>query len=584
MAATKTNTGLVLNGNDFERDYTDFNINFYKRKGKWTIVNALDCVLELSRLSKFSEGFWEKAKSPLRFLKKELELTDMQCIILACMIESGTPESWRSLGTYFGLSRLTMMTYSEEIEALIPKGWLCRSTTYEEGRTYQAFGLVSGVVTALRKNKVFIPEKLDGLSLQEFIERLDLFFEGKDDPMSTQKQEVLEWLDIIIEKNLRLDLCKVLADITDPNEKLFFLMVLLDYCDYADSEGEGLYINNLSQRLPAHFFQKRFMQSVQNGELSVFKNHFVEFECIDGIINNERYLLTDLMKEKVLEGFVPSRNACQESQKRMDNYLIKQESIKAKDMYYNPNEETEIDRLTSLLDINKFEEVQTRLKEEGMRTGFACIFYGEPGTGKTETVLQLAKKTGRDIMQIDIARMRDKWVGETEKNIKKVFDRYRKMCHLMKTKPILFFNEADAIFGKRMETAESSVDKMNNAMQNIILQEMENLDGILIATTNLTGSLDPAFERRFLFKIEFKNPTNEVRSKIWKSMLGVYISEKDAMELAKKYNFSGGEIENIARKRSIDYIIEGVNPSIEKLKGYCENELLKKKNRVKVGF
>ena len=71
---------------------------------------------------------------------------------------------------------------------------------------------------------------------------------------------------------------------------------------------------------------------------------------------------------------------------------------------------------------------------------------------------------------------------------------------------------------------------------------------------------------------------------IRKSMLGVHISEEDAKELATKYNFSGGEIENIARKRAIDYIIEGVNPLIEKLKGYCENELLKKKNRVKVEF
>ena len=125
---------------------------------------------------------------------------------------------------------------------------------------------------------------------------------------------------------------------------------------------------------------------------------------------------------------------------------------------------------------------------------------------------------------------------------------------------------------------------MNNARENIILQEMENLDCILIATTNLTGSLDLVFERRFLFKIEFKNPTNEVRSKIWKSMLGTHINEEDALAMAMKYNFSDGGIENIARKRSIDYIIEGVNPSIEKLKGYCENELLKKRNRVKVGF
>lgn len=584
MASKKIQNEFVFNGNEFERDYSDFKIDWYKIKGKWKIVNALDCVLELSRQSKFSVNFWDKAKSPLRYLKKELGLSEMQCIIIACMVESGTPESWRSLGNYFGISRLTMMTYSEDIEALIPKGWLVRASTYEEGRHYQAFGLAHGVVTALRKNQVFVPEKLDGLSLQKFIERLELFFEDKDDPMNANKQEIMEWLDIFIEKNLHLDLCKILVEITELEEKLFFLMVLLDYCDYADSEGEGLYINNLTQRLPSHFFNKRLLYNIHNGELSVFKNHYVEFECIDGIVNNERFLLSEKIKDEVLEGFVPSRCKCQENQRKMDSFLVKQETIKEKNLYYNPDEQTEIDRLTSLLHVDRFEEVQNRLKEEGMRSGFACIFYGEPGTGKTETVLQLAKQTGRDIMQIDISSMRDKWVGETEKNIKKVFDRYRRMCHLKEVKPILFFNEADAIFGKRIENAESSVDKMNNAMQNIILQELENLDGILIATTNLSESLDPAFERRFLFKVEFKTPTDEVRGKIWKSMLGEHISEEEAEYLALKYNFSGGEIENIARKRSIDYIIEGVNPSIEKLKGYCDHELLKKRNRTKIGF
>ena len=97
---------------------------------------------------------------------------------------------------------------------------------------------------------------------------------------------------------------------------------------------------------------------------------------------------------------------------------------------------------------------------------------------------------------------------------------------------------------------------MENSTQNIILQEMDNLDGILIATTNLTCNLDSAFDRRFLFKVQFKNPETDVKAKIWRTMLK-RISESDALTLAKRYDFSGGQIENIARKQSIDYVLYG---------------------------
>ena len=126
--------------------------------------------------------------------------------------------------------------------------------------------------------------------------------------------------------------------------------------------------------------------------------------------------------------------------------------------------------------------------------------------------------------------------------------------------PIFFFNEADAIIKKRTKNMEHSVDKMDNAMQNIILQEIENLDGILIATTNLVSNLDKAFERRFLFKVEFRKPETEVKARIWRSMRKD-ISVDDARQQVSHYDFTGGQIENISRKRTIDYILSG-NPFV----------------------
>ena len=224
------------------------------------------------------------------------------------------------------------------------------------------------------------------------------------------------------------------------------------------------------------------------------------------------------------------------------------------------------------------------MKDSGFRCGFTCLFYGAPGTGKTETVLQLARKTGRDIMQVNISQIKSCWVGESEKNIKNIFDAYRERVKKSNLTPILLFNEADAIINKRLEGAQTAVNKMENSIQNIILQEMENLDGILIATTNLAGNMDKAFERRFLYKIKFEKPTIEARMNIWHTMMPA-LDENVTRTLATKYDFSGGQIENIARHYAINNILHGqTDNTIATLTSYCDNERLETKESRKIGF
>ena len=185
---------------------------------------------------------------------------------------------------------------------------------------------------------------------------------------------------------------------------------------------------------------------------------------------------------------------------------------------------------------------------------------------------------------LDVSKIKSKWVGESEKSVKGIFQMYKKLCASRPRVPILLFNEADAIFGKRNENPERSVDKMNNAMQNILLQGMEDLDGILIATTNLEGSLDPAFERRFIYKVKFDMPSKEQREKMWKSMIPE-LDDVQAGLLAKDYTFSGGQIENIARKSAVEYVLSGEEVSLPVLQKFCGEEMLQgKSHRNKIGF
>ena len=390
------------------------------------------------------------------------------------------------------------------------------------------------------------------------------------------------WIQQLAQANPHLPLCHEVLRFKDIHTQSLLLMIVFDYAQWADSEGEGLTLDTIDDLYPEDYECHGLRNKLREGSHELFLEGYIEHSCDDGVVDTERYKLTRKAKIELLSNYVPSKSKCKK--RPVDNRFLKRHSmIKEKPLFYNDTEQRQIQQLTSLLSQEKLSSAQMRLEELGMRKGFACLFYGAPGTGKTETVLQLARQTGRDIMQIDIAGLRDKFVGESEKNIKEVFTNYRDLCRHSEVMPILFFNEADAIINKRVENVEHSVDKMDNAMQNIILQELEDLEGILIATTNLTSNLDPAFERRFLFKVEFHKPDTDVKAQIWQAMLKD-ISTNDAHLLASRFDFSGGQIENIARKRAVDYVLYGHSASLDEIEDYCRAEMLNGKEHRRIGF
>ena len=565
---------------------SDIDEHDYKEPDAWTIITALNRVLDQARGSELTDEFWESVKNPLAYLRGELGMTDIQIVVLAILIEAGEPLSWKKMGNFLNVSRLQMMTYSEEIEEMVKKRWFTRRACYDMGRGYEGFALTYGVITALRHNQVFVPEKIDGLTEQQFVDKLESHIDKNLNDRNTNFRDDEEWMVQLCEANPHLPLCQeVLKFKDDIHIQSLLLMIVYDYAQWEGSDGEGLQFDTINDLYPEEFECDFMREHLRDGDHPLMICGYIEQKCTDGMANTEQYMLTTRAKTELLSAYRPSHRKCRRMQRRMENRFLKNhESIKEKPLFYNTNDQQQIDRLTSLLSTDNFPNIQKRLEEQGLRKGFACLFYGGPGTGKTETVLQIARQTGRNLMQVDIAGMRDKFVGESEKNIKAVFARYRDLCRNSEVAPILFFNEADALINKRTEHIEHSVDKMDNAMQNIILQELEDLEGILIATTNLTNNLDSAFERRFLYKVEFHKPDTDVKTKIWCSMLKD-ISPDDAHQLASHFDFSGGQIENIARKRTVDYILSGIVPSLKDLEAYCRAEQLNtKKEHKPVGF
>lgn len=567
---------------EFFSDNTDE--DNYKEPDTWTLITALDRVLDRARNSELNEDFWECCKNPINFLTEQLGLSKAQVVFLAVLVENGEPMSWRMFSNFLSCSRLSMMVYSEELDDMVDKRWLVRRGTRELGVCFEGYALANGVITALRHNKPFVPEKIDGLTEQEFVDKLESHIDKNMHDRHVEFKHDEEWMLGLCKANTHLPLCRDILELDDIHAQSLLLMIVFDYAQWADSDDEGLIFDTIDNIYPEDYECNGIRRQLRNGSHILIRLGYIENKCEEGIADAERFMLTKNTKEELLAEYKPTCSKVRNSRKN-NRYMKSFTSIKEKELFFNQSEQEQIDRLTSLLSQENLPSIQQRLEEQGMRKGFACLFYGGPGTGKTETVLQIARKTGRNIMQIDIAGLRDKWVGESEKNIKAVFANYKDLCKKSEVMPILFFNEADGIINKRTENVSHSVDKMDNAMQNIILQEIEDLEGILIATTNLTSNLDSAFERRFIFKVEFNKPATDVKAKIWSSMLK-NISDDDAQALASKFDFSGGQIENIARKRTIDFILSGEFADLKGIETYCRNELLEDKKKCKpiVGF
>lgn len=207
-----------------------------------------------------------------------------------------------------------------------------------------------------------------------------------------------------------------------------------------------------------------------------------------------------------------------------------------------------------------------------LKPGYRALLYGPPGTGKTLAATLLGKKNRMDVYRIDLSMIVSKYIGETEKNLARVFDLAENRNW------ILFFDEADALFGKRTSTNTSN-DRHANQEVAYLLQRIEDFPGIIILATNLRSNIDEAFSRRFQSVIYFPMPTKELRADLWRKMLPRQWLGKDADELiaiAAETELSGGSITNVVRRCAL-YLIKSEERILDKriLKEALQKEKMK---------
>jgi len=339
----------------------------------------------------------------------------------------------------------------------------------------------------------------------------------------------------------------------DEKEKRIFLALLKE--EYSGGEGQFRDMNTLIELISFDEYEKIKNRALLEDGARLITEDIIDYEEIlnmFGGVSRAFYL-----QEEVMQRIIHPKKEKKVTKLKLDALVQEQELFEylkvtttLDDVVLHPKTRETLNNVVKQVDKEVFKKLREwGIKDKRKTIDARIIFYGAAGTGKTMTAVSLAKTLKKPILSFDCSKILSMYVGESEKNVRKIFDDFKDLSAKAKVEPILLLNEADQFLSSRSEGQGSSADKMHNQMQNIFLEQIEKFEGILIATTNLLGNIDKAFSRRFNYKIEFKKPGKKQRLRLWQFMLpekADYTEDFDLEGLAK-YELTGGQINLIIK-------------------------------------
>ena len=339
----------------------------------------------------------------------------------------------------------------------------------------------------------------------------------------------------------------------DEREQRIFLALLKE--EYSGGEGQFRDMNTLIELISLDEYDKIRNRALLEDGSRLISDKIIDYEEIlnmFGGISRSFYL-----QEDVLQKIIHPNKKKKVTKLKLDKLIEEQEIFEylspttdLDDVVLHPKTREVLNTVIKQVDKDVFAKLKAwGIKDKRKGIDARIIFYGAPGTGKTMTAVSLAKTLKRPILSFDCSKILSMYVGESEKNVRKIFDEFKVLSKKAKVDPILLLNEADQFLSSRTQGAGSSADKMHNQMQNIFLEQIEQFEGILIATTNLLDNIDKAFSRRFNYKIEFKKPGRKQRKRLWHFMLPENADYDEALDVTElsKHELTGGQIDLIIR-------------------------------------
>ncbi|QOP46381.1 ATP-binding protein [Sulfurimonas paralvinellae] len=337
------------------------------------------------------------------------------------------------------------------------------------------------------------------------------------------------------------------------HEQVIFIALLRE--EYSATDASLREMNTLIDLISTDEYERIKNRSLLEEGSNLLSSGIIDYEEMlnpFGGISRSFYIVDDVLQsimhpQKTKKVTRLKLNALVEEQ---DIFELVESETSLEDVVLNNETRQTLENLMRQVD----KEVVNRLVKWGIKdkkSGIDAriIFYGPAGTGKTMTAYSLAKSLKRQVLAFDCSKILSMYVGESEKNVRKIFDTFYELSEKTKTEPILLLNEADQFLGARSSGNITGSDQMHNQMQNIFLEQIENFRGMLIATTNLLENIDKAFSRRFNYKIEFKKPNKEQRLELWNKMLPKSAPYEEGFDVKKlaEYSLTGGQINLIVK-------------------------------------
>ena len=537
---------------------------------KITPLDAINTIYFASKESNLPDDLIPSLKKELTVLSKYLNCSQMEAFLfanIATLNLYGDKSDMVDLYRFFEITPFQFMPLVPSLDSLYDKRLIHKKThrhRSDDAMRKYYFSAAPEIIDALIRNSPF--PKSEKREMNGTIEVLEVIYELTNSCIQGELNitDLMTEVEQILNEQKKYPFIRSLRDM-DILDKERVLYVFVIWKTLMGTSGVDM-DDPITSLFPISSQRVRYIQSIYSGECKLISNDLVEYRQ-SRFFNDVELQVTDKTAELLEEDQITI------FKQRKKFNTIKPETIGAKTLYFSNREEAQISTVREMMMDSTYKELIARLKGKNLPLNLNILLFGAPGTGKTETVLQLAKSSGREIMKVEISQTKSMWFGESEKNIKKIFKEYEELCKNCDLTPILFFNEADAILSNRKSGSNSNTAQTENAIQNILLEELENFKGIFLATTNLADNLDKAFDRRFLFKIKFERPELQAKTAIWMDKIS-YLTKEEATYLADNFDLTGGQIDNIVRKCEVKSVIEGIDADFEMLKNYCVEELV----------
>lgn len=552
-----------------------------ERNIKSKLLKSMGSIFDKSKGSKFNGQLLVDIEGDLQVVSDYFSCTKSQSFIISHVFAlnyKGDTVDIKDLVEHIECNPLLLLEYSSDFQELYTKGILRRERSRHRPEVFltnDQFTVDKRITEAILNNQPFPePEKQEAETILDVLELIDALVSRKQGEGIAQRLMLFK-LRSILAANKHFALLKRLDSFDlSLQDQFLFLNVLWKTLQGANAVELSSAIDSVFDRSSQKI---NYIQSILTASNNLISNNLLE------VMESSFYGETEITIANFGIQMLKEEGVTLYKKKIQNGNIILPADINSKALFFNKKEEELLKMLYDILDNENLKQVQSRMKAKMLPSGVTVLLHGEPGTGKTETVYQLARSTDREIFMVDISQTKSFWYGESQKIIRRLFTDYSEYTQKCVKTPIFLLNEADAVITKRKDTNSSGVAQTENAIQNIILEELENFKGIFVATTNLIQNIDPAFDRRFLFKIEFGKPNAIAKAKIWQSKLPA-LSLGQCELLAERFDFSGGQIDNIVRKSEMHEIINGVPVSIEQVINFCSAEQLIGGPTKKIGY